>query len=91
MSATEEDGDSDRVYDVVLGLRGRDVGVADHGYVLATPRVCCHGHLATTMTTTTTTAAAVSWAGTSELRVRTGVCSLRSLGCHVTSKNQSRK
>lgn len=58
MSATEEDGDNDRVYDVVLRLRGRDIGVADHGYVLATPRVCCHGHLGTTMTTAA--AAAVS-------------------------------
>lgn len=59
MRVDEENGDSDRVYDVVLGLRGRDVGVADHGYVLATSRVCCHRHLAAT-TTITAAVAAVS-------------------------------
>lgn len=51
MRATEEEEDSDRVYDVVLGLRGRDIRVADHGYVLATSRVFSHRHLATTTTT----------------------------------------
>lgn len=60
MSVTEEDGGIDRVYDVVLGLRGRDVSIADHGYVLATSRVCCHRHLAATTTTTTTVAVAAA-------------------------------
>lgn len=60
MSVTEEDGGRDRVYDVVLGLRRRDVSVADHGHVLAASRVCCHRHLAATTATTTTTSAAVA-------------------------------
>lgn len=59
MRVTEEDEYSDRVYDVVLGLRGRDIRVADHSNVLAS-RVFCHRHLATTTTTTTAVAAAVS-------------------------------
>lgn len=70
MRVTEEDEDSDRVYDVVLGLRGRDIRVADHSYVLDTSRVFCHRHLATTTTTTTAAVAAVSWAGTAKLRMR---------------------
>lgn len=48
MRVAEENEGSDRVNDVVLGLRRRDIRVADHGYVLATSRVCCHRHLATT-------------------------------------------